>query len=109
MKLHRIKFALLHGYLPEQVDHKNRKRSDNSSVNLRASDKTTNKWNTTKRRTNSGLPVGVVKVPSGRYRANVSHYRVRIYLGTFDTPEEASHAYQKYCSEKRGDFHAQMA
>lgn len=40
----------------------------------------------------SGLPHGVVKEESGRFRTHIYKGR-RFYLGTFDTPEEASAQY----------------
>jgi len=42
---HRIVFLMTHGFMPDQVDHINGVRTDNRPENLRASDATTNKWN----------------------------------------------------------------
>ncbi|URC22574.1 HNH nuclease [Serratia phage vB_SmaM-Kamaji] len=43
---HRVIFAGLHGYLPIEVDHKDRNRSNNSAINLVASDRLSNSINT---------------------------------------------------------------
>ncbi len=50
-----------------------------------------------KKSVKNGLPTGVTKVPSGKYRANSrddSGYPV--VIGTFKTPDEASQAYKEY-------------
>lgn len=103
--LHRVKFALIHGYLPAKVDHKNRTRGDLSSDNLREATHQQNMWNAPRpRRLHSGLPRGVFPVGK-RYRSSANHNGRTKYLGTYDTPEEASRAYQEFCHKTRGEFH----
>lgn len=103
--LHRVKFALLHGYLPGMVDHKNRSRGDLSSDNLREATHQQNMWNAPRQRQkNADLPRGVIPV-GRRYRASAMSGGPTKYLGTFNTPEEASRAYQEFCHKTRGEFH----
>jgi hypothetical protein len=73
------------------VDHINRDRSDNRRANLRMVDASLSSRN---RRgfSQRGMPKGVY--PNGnRFSAKYSENRKQIYIGTFDTPEEAYQAY----------------
>lgn len=59
IKMHRLIFSLVHGYLPEEVDHRNRNRSDNRIHNLRAATKSLNMHNSKKRKENTSGVIGV--------------------------------------------------
>ncbi|MDI9768186.1 HNH endonuclease [Pantoea dispersa] len=56
---HRIAFFWVHGFWPEQVDHKNRCRSDNSISNLRPASQSQNQQNQRLRSTNTSGIKGV--------------------------------------------------
>lgn len=77
---------LLHNYLVDydMVDHINRNKLDNRKSNLRLTDKSKNAENIDR-----GLYVGISKVPSGNYQASITVNYEPIYLGTFDTKDEA--------------------
>ena len=85
---HRIAFAMAHGRWPDnEIDHKNRVRSDNRLANLREATHVQNNENRT-------LPAG-----AGAYRCG-RRWHARIYvngkqtrLGCFPTSEEAGRAY----------------
>lgn len=105
-RYYRVKFFLMHGFMPTIVDHKNRDRTANSLDNLRAGTQRENMWNSlTQGRPRGSLPRGVRKSPNGRYYAQVMNDGVRVHLGMFNTPEEASDAYQTYCQSTRGEWH----
>lgn len=57
--VHRLAFFWLHGFWPEQVDHKNNIKSDNSASNLRAASQSQNQHNTSLRATNTSGIKGV--------------------------------------------------
>ena len=77
---------------PEVVDHVNRNRSDNRWSNLRASDQTNNRYNTT--------PWGIQSLPGVQRRGNYFYAKLRankqqLYLGSFQTEMDAHLAYRK--------------
>lgn len=97
------KRMFLHNYLfPElgMIDHINRNKYDDRECNLRRTDYRNNAYNVDK-----GLYKGVKQVPSGRYQASIMVNYKSIYLGTFDTKEEALYnrylADLKYCPDTR--------
>lgn len=81
--LTRIIWKLVTGLEPlGEIDHINRDRKDNRWVNLRDVTSQQNQLNREAK--------GYTQIPSGRYRATLQGRDV----GYFDTPEEASLAYQ---------------
>lgn len=94
------------GVWPDKlVDHKDKNKLNNRWDNLRLA---TNSESTANRGLNKknklGVP-GVSYVPSlGKYRARIGKDYKAIWLGTFDTIEEASSAYQKAREELFGEF-----
>ena len=84
----------LHKYLVDydMIDHINRDKLDNRKCNLRPTNKSGNAINIDR-----GMYTGVHQVPSGRYQAMICVNYKSIYLGTFDTKEEA--LYTRYLAE----------
>jgi len=103
---HRLAWLFVHGELPEnEIDHRNRVRSDNRFKNLRSADSSQNKFNMKMRRDNSVGFKGVCYFPDRRkfiarikYRGNVIH------LGYFPTAEQASAAYEAAADKYHGQF-----
>lgn len=81
---------LIAGYYESDlnVDHINRDPLDNRKCNLRITNMQTNATN----RSNTG----VVRVPSGRYQAHVTRHYKPIYIGTYDTYDEAVEARRQF-------------
>ena len=75
------------------VDHINGNGLDNRKLNLRIVPRSKNIFNQRKPLT------GIFKVKSGRFRASVCHNYKTIYIGTYDTKEEAVEARNKKCLE----------
>ncbi len=88
---HRVIWALLSGSWPEgEIDHINGDPSDNRAVNLRCVSKTENMRNQSRRRTNRSGFTGVISSRnSGRWVASIKSETREIYLGSYDTKEEA--------------------
>lgn len=92
-------WSLAHGVTVKRLDHINGDRLDNRVTNLRPSTGSLQSLNT-KRRVNkkSGLPKGVWSNKHGRFPTSITHHGKTYNIGTFDTPEAASEAYERNLS-----------
>lgn len=99
---HRLAWLWIHGEWPEQIDHINNNRSDNRLSNLRLATHHQNAANKSPRK--GRPPKGVRQVSSGRWQAKITINRSGIYLGTFDTAEDAHAAYQAKARQAWGEF-----
>jgi hypothetical protein len=68
-----------------QIDHINRVRDDNRWFNLRLSTPTLNSENK--------VGHGAIELPNGKFGAKIVIRKKHVWLGTFNTEEEARHAY----------------
>ena len=94
---HRVKFYLLHGYLPHVIDHIDGDRLNNHSTNLREATYALNNHNTHHRKNTTGVKGVYLKFRYGkhRYRAKIVVDGKGIELGLFDDLASASNAYQE--------------
>jgi hypothetical protein len=100
---HRLAWLAMTGaFPPEEIDHINGVRADNRWANLRAATRSQNCANyIPPRRRNPGLPKGVRPAQrSPGWRVAVKG----IYLGVFDTIEEAHEAYCKAARALYGEY-----
>jgi hypothetical protein len=81
------------------VDHENRKRSDDTWSNLRQLTRSHNLYNSVRKRTKHNLPRGVHLHGRKRFKALCQQNNKIFHIGSYDTPEEASEAYQKFMRE----------
>lgn len=87
----------------EECDHVDGNKHNNQRSNLRLATRQQNTHNTKRRSTNSTGFKGVV--PFGnRFRAFISVDKQQLYLGTYDTPEQAHEAYKLAAIAYFGDF-----
>lgn len=99
--LHHIVWLYHHGYLPGQIDHINRERTDNRIENLRECTYTENHGNTTKQTNNTSGYKGVTWHNRDRkWMAQIAGE----YIGLFDTPIDAAMAYDNRADELFGAF-----
>lgn len=85
----------------EQVDHINGDRLDDRRSNLRVATHSQNSFNV--RRKNSVGYMGVARNWK-RYLAHIRAFTVPIYIGTFDTPEEAAWMRDQWALALHGEF-----
>lgn len=84
-------------------DHINRNGLDNTRNNLRIATDTQSMANRVVKRSKVGY-IGVYESYPKRYSVKVSIDSKTIYLGTYDTVEEAAEVYDKKILQLRGDF-----
>lgn len=103
---HRLAVLYMTGRWPETlVDHRDRVRSNNRWSNIREASYSENAGNMATRPSNTSGYKGVFfRKESPRPFAQIMVDGRSIYLGTFDTPEDAAMAYQAAAIEYFGEF-----
>lgn len=104
--LHREIMSLI-GNLPKTalIDHVNSNRLDNRAVNLRIASQSENMCNRGPTSRNKSGYKGVYEHKSSRkWRAYIKKDYKQVYLGVFDTKEEAAIAYNNAALELHGQF-----
>lgn len=103
-KAHRIIWKLTHGTDPADVDHINGIKTDNRLCNLRAVSRSENAKNTRLRSNNTSGVMGVSYIAKrGKWQASLGSEGKGVYLGLFDTREEAASV--RKAAEREYGFH----
>lgn len=101
---HRLAFFYMMGRWPAvDIDHDNQDSLDNRWENLHERSHAENGRNQKKYKTNSSGTTGVIRRPSGNWRARIFARGKHINLGTYPTYESAQLA--RHHAEKEHDFH----
>lgn len=92
---HRLAWLYVYGKWPDkEIDHINRVKNDNRLCNLRDTTREINNQNASLRKDSPFGVRGVTKhFASSKYRARIQAGKKIVYLGQFDTIEEAQSAY----------------
>lgn len=86
------------------VDHINGDTHDNRKANLRTCTPKENSWNAIESKNCTSGHVGIRITPSGKFSARIMVDRKEIFLGTFQTMDEAIKARNEAEDKYRGEF-----
>jgi len=101
---HRLAWLYVYGEWPKHIiDHINGVKSDNRIDNLRQASMSQNKSNGALYSSNTSGLKGVVKCKN-KWKAQITHKQVVVYLGLFNTKEEAHEAYLQAAQQLQGEF-----
>jgi hypothetical protein len=104
-KVHRLVFLYHYGYLPEIIDHINGVTDDNRIENLREATLSQNKFNRGKTKANTSGFKGVFKTQyPGKWRSQIKVNGKLIYLGQFNSKEDAYKKYLDAAQKYHGEF-----
>jgi hypothetical protein len=102
-KAHSVIFELFNGKIYGIIDHIDLNKSNNSIENLRDSTKSQNQYNTRARV--SGKLKGISwHKRDKKWISQIQIKGKRIYLGAFDTPQEAHNCYKQKLKQVAGEF-----
>lgn len=97
IRLHRLAWFYIHGYLPKYIDHINHVKTDNRLVNLRAVTNQDNSKNASISKANSSGITGVYySKTKNKWIANVCINGNTKYIGSYQTKEVAGKARAEY-------------
>ena len=100
LKAHRVAWAIYYGKWPDgEIDHDDGDPGNNRIKNLKDCSHSDNMQNRASHKNNTSGFVGAHKNSSGRWFSKIGVNWKTKYLGSFDTPEQASAAYLAAKSE----------
>jgi hypothetical protein len=104
---HKIAWLYEYGVMPKaEIDHINGDKSDNRVGNLRLATKSQNEFNKGKTARNSSGFKGVSRCDRlNKWLARCMVNGKSKYLGSFETPELASRAYEQFAKINHGEFY----
>jgi len=104
---HQVVWAMTHGEWPTKaIDHVNGLKTDNRPDNLRLASSTENNHNRGVNRNNRTGFRGVSRDSRrNKFQAQITVDGNHMYLGHFDSAEEASRVYEAKARELHGDFY----
>ena len=103
---HHLVWLWVHGEWPNEIDHINGDRSNNSPSNLRLCNRTQNNCNSKQETGESGLRGAYLDHRSLKWYSKIQFGGQVTYLGTFDTPEEAHEAFKVAAEQLHGEFYS---
>jgi hypothetical protein len=102
---HRVIFAFHHCYWPKYVDHIDCNKANNKIENLRETTVAQNQWNRGLDRNNTSGIKGVYYDKSrNKWAVGIRKNNQKIFLGRFDTLEEAKKQIELHRIEIHGEF-----
>ena len=105
-RAHRLAWFYVYGYMPKQIDHINRIKSDNRIINLRVCTTQENSRNTKVNSKNtSGFKGVTFNKDKGKYQASTKINGKGKHLGLFNTAKEAGECYDNFVKNNHGEFY----
>lgn len=103
---HRVAWLLVHGDWPKgHLDHINGDRADNRMANLREATHAENLHNRGRNKNNTSGYKGVsLHRSTGKWDARIMVNRKQVYLGIYETQEDAHAAYTSAAAKLHGTF-----
>jgi len=102
---HRLIYLWHHGWIPNQLDHKDGNGINNSIDNLRPATQTQNMGNARKRERTSSIYKGVCFYKALRkWHAYININYKRTHLGYFENEMDAAKAYNRAAVDKFGEY-----
>lgn len=101
--VHRVIYEMHYGDTLLEVDHIDTDIYNNLIENLRVATRKDNTRNVTKRKDNTTGYKGVHR-SGNKYIAQTTSNGKRVYLGSYDTPEQAKEVYDTAARELHGEF-----
>lgn len=101
---HHLAWLHFHGVPPKSsVDHRDLDKTNNRILNLREATQRQNAINRAPRNKHGFKGISR-QVHNGKFKALIRTEGKRLFLGEFDTPEEAGRAYAEKAAEVHGEF-----
>ena len=101
---HHLAWLYVYDEYPAEIDHINGVRDDNRIANLRCCDHTQNCHNTQRQCGESGLNGAYLDKRISKWYSKIQLGDRQIYLGQYNTAEEAHEAYKAAAQLYHGDF-----
>ncbi len=106
LSAHRLAWFMVHGELPNVIDHIDGDKLNNAIKNLRSCNQHQNMQNTGKRSDNTSGYKGVSWSKTNKKWVSLIRYDGKqVYLGVFNCPKEASEVYQSKAKELFGEYY----
>lgn len=106
VKAHRAIWAIVFGFWPTRIDHKDGCPSNNRISNLRVATRPQNAWNSVARRGKKGA---FLDKRRDTWFSSITVGGRSMYLGTFQTEEAAAARYDAAARELHGEFYRATA
>ena len=101
--VHRLIFCFHHGHCPQYLDHIDRNCSINKIENLRPATRSQNNRNKSISKSNRTGFKGIYR-QGNKFKATICVNKKNIYLGSYDTPEQAQQAYAEAAATHFKEF-----